>query len=472
MKMKELGEWYIQVIREAELADYGPSKGDIVLMPNGMSLWNSILSAISGLIEERGYRQAYFPLLIPREFIEREMKQFSSLSPRLYEARRANADEQESTMVIRPTSETVINSMFAKWIDSYRDLPMKVFQASNIVRWEEVTHPFLKSREILWLEGHTIHETEEQAEEEIIKMRNDLLRFFQTVLAIPVFFGVEPESRKFVGSRKTITFETIAPNGKALQIGALYDLGQVFSRMFSVQYRNRKNELAYCWGINWGIGFRLVGALALIHGDERGLVIPPRVAPFQAVILPVMGKNCSREELIPAIRTANDTLIAANVRTQVCTETTGSVKGDLVYWEKRGVPLIILVGKKEAEESCVTLLRRDATIGSNKQTVSIAQISRIVPVLLKKAQRDMFMAAQERINGLRCESLFGEALADSLENTWGVVYWCAEKACEQNVVNGYGKIIKCILPDEVPAHAHCVFCGKPACFKAVIAKTF
>ena len=466
-----LGEWYASIIIDAELADYGPQKGDIVIRPYGMQLWKRIVACFSDMIETSGYQQAYFPLLIPKQFIDEETKQISGLEPRLYEAAKHGNTDQSDVSVIRPTSETVVNYMFAKWIKSYRDLPIKIYQASNILRWEEVTHPFLKGREIQWVEGHTVHAGEEEATREIIHMSNLIYNFFVNFLALPVYRGEEPGLRKFIGSKKTFSFELLLKNGKSLQLGAIYDIGQLFSKMFSVQFQNSQNNLEHAWGTNWGIGFRLVGALALAHGDERGLRIPPLIAPIQIAIIPIFDRSTNQAEIIEYIGSIEKVIKDSKFRSVVSSIDFGTVKKNIVYWEKRGIPLIIMVGEKELKSRCVTILRRDMHVENNSSLISFDSIDDEIKRILDEVQKNLLSDAMAHIQCSRYYPNNEAEFSIGLDEHWCAVDWCGLDDCENNIKNKYGKVLKIEL-DESSTQCNCIFCGRLASKRMLIAKTY
>lgn len=469
--MENLGEWYSDIVKKAELADYGPNKGDIVIRPYGMAIWNAIIRVFSEKINSQDYYQAYFPLLIPQSFIEAETSCMESLSPRMFSASKWGEEESSEKLVIRATSETIINHMFSKWVESYRDLPLKLYQVSNILRWEEVTHPFIKGREIQWIEGHAIFESQLSAHCDIADLSKIFLDFYQNTLAIPVCSGEEPQTRKFVGSERTITFETIVRNSKSLQLGAIYDLGKIFSNIFSVQYRTEKNELEHCWGVNWGIGFRLVGALALVHGDERGLKLPPQIAPIQLVLLPIVRSKVKNDELMSYVKTLKDKFCESGIRATISTQKFSTVKEAISYWETRGIPLILPIGTKETETHSFCLVRRDRGIENNKYSFSESELVKGAISLLKEIQEDMYIVATQQMENKKT-NIENQDVANFLNSNWGLLHWCGESACEQNILDKYGKIFKCILPEDVSDASNCSFCGKKAYKKIMIAKTY
>ncbi|MEL7658021.1 MAG: aminoacyl--tRNA ligase-related protein, partial [Bacillota bacterium] len=279
-----LSQWYSTIIQEAKIADYGPVHGSLVIRPYGFAIWNQLRDVLDQKLGASGHQQAYFPLLIPEKFIRDQSNYIENFAPRVLTVTKVSDRELAEPLVLRPTSETIVTHMFSKWIDSYRDLPLKLYQWSNIARWEERTRPLIKNVEILWLEGHTAHTTHQEALEEVIAITNLFKTFLTETLSIPVYSGIEPDGRRFAGSLDTYTVEALMPDGKVLQLAAAYDLGQKFSRAFRATFRDSDNLNHHCWTTNWGLGFRLIAASMLVHGDSDGLRLPPEIAPVQVLI--------------------------------------------------------------------------------------------------------------------------------------------------------------------------------------------
>ena len=470
----ELGNWYSNIVLKAELADYGVTRGDIVIRPYGFAIWEQIIVALNEKLQSTGHQQAYFPLLLPEKLIEDEKKYIENLSPKVFTVTKGGGDELKEPLVIRPTSETIISYMFAKWIKSHRDLPLKLYQWSNIARWEERTRPFIKGREILWLEGHTAHSCHADAINEVKLICNIFEETLKNSLSIPVIFGQETESRKFVGSLNTYTAEAIMPNGQALQLAAVYDLGQIFSNAFDISFHTSDNKVNHCWTTNWGLGFRLIGSLILVHGDDRGLRLPPKIAPTQIIIIPVFVNKRGTEEIKDYCSNVYNELVRNNFRIGISNLEFGSVKQAIEYWEMKGVPIIILIGNQEINKQTATILRRDYPLNKNKIECSICQTKEIVSDLLKEIQISLY----EQALNFQTENITAVEQITELEKKindgWVVAKWCNSKDCENKIISQFGKIIKCTIPDfsEMTVSENCFACNSPANNITLFAKSY
>lgn len=470
-----ISERYTQIIKDAELADYGPVRGCLVIRPYGFSIWQQLKDLLDKKLQETGHQPAYFPLLIPEKFITDEMEYVEGLSPRVFTVTEAGGEKLDEPLVIRPTSETVISYMFAKWIDSYRDLPLRIYQWSNVVRWEYRTRPFIKETEILWLEGHTAHATHKESMEEVRIIVSIFVNYMKDFLAIPVIWGVEPQGRKFAGSLDTFTVESLMPDGNALQLASVYDLGQRFSKAFDVFYRDKDNEITLCWTTNWGLGFRLIGAIALVHGDERGLRLPPKIAPIQVVVLPIYTKD---EEWQSKIDNFCDqlfhNLVKLGIRVQISKSDVDSISHRIRHWEVRGVPLCILIGKKEIDTQEIPVLRRDFTIGENKVSIPFHSIGDNVCDLLNQIQMSLYEQALTFQRESTSIAFDLESFAKNLNSGWVLAEWCESEKCEKTITMKFGSVIRCIIGEkhDIQKTGRCFYCGRKSKNITLFAKGF
>ena len=356
-RSQDFSQWYLDVVRRAELADYTKVKGCMAIRPYGYAIWELIQQALDQRIKATGHVNAYFPLFIPESLLTREAEHVQGFAPQVAYVTHGGGEELEERLVVRPTSEAIIGTMYAKWIQSWRDLPVLINQWANVVRWEKVTRPFLRTTEFLWQEGHTAHETESEAEEETRKILELYKEMVETELAMPVITGRKSESEKFAGALRTYSIEALMGDGRALQAGTSHNLGQNFARAFDITFQARDKSVQHVWGTSWGVTTRLIGAVIMVHGDDSGLVLPPRVAPYQVVIVPI-GRDDWRETVLPKAKEIEGTLRSAGVRVTL-DERDERPGWKFSEWELRGVPLRIEVGPKDIEKSQVIAGRRD-----------------------------------------------------------------------------------------------------------------
>src|SRR5437868_11739930 len=387
-RSQDFSRWYLDVVRRAELADYSPVKGCMVIRPYGYAIWEFIQQALDLRIKATGHQNAYFPLFIPESLLTKETEHVEGFAPQVAYVTHGGGEELEERLVIRPTSEAIFGTMYAKWIQSWRDLPILINQWANVVRWEKVTRPFLRTTEFLWQEGHTAHETEAEAEEETLKILDLYAETVETELAVPVMKGRKSESEKFAGALRTYSIEALMGDGRALQAGTSHNLGQNFAKAFDITFQARDKSVQHVWGTSWGMTTRLVGAVIMTHGDDSGLVLPPRVAPYQAVIVPI-GRDDWRETVLPKARDLQQQLAAGGIR--VTLDDRDERPGwKFSEWELRGVPLRLEIGPKDIEKSTVRIARRDTR---EKADVSMDGLASRILGLLDDIQRDLFNRA-------------------------------------------------------------------------------
>src|SRR5437870_6336031 len=387
-RSQDFSRWYVDIVRRAELADYSPVKGCMVIRPYGYAIWELIQQALDREIKATGHVNAYFPLFIPESLLHKEAEHVEGFSPQVTYVTHAGGEELEEKLVVRPTSEAIIGTMYAKWIQSWRDLPILINQWANVVRWEKVTRPFLRTTEFLWQEGHTAHETHDEAQAETLMILDLYARVAEEVLAMPVVKGMKSESEKFAGALRTYSIEALMGDGRALQAGTSHNLGQNFAKAFDITFQARDKSVQHVWGTSWGVSTRLVGGVVMTHGDDSGLVLPPRLAPYQVVIVPI-GRDNWRAAVLPTAKKIEDQLRTAGIRVTL-DERDERPGWKFSEWELRGVPLRVEIGPKDIEKSAVLVVRRDTRA---KQSVPMSGLADSVRTLLDDVQRTLFERA-------------------------------------------------------------------------------
>ncbi len=456
-KSQHFGDWYTAVILKAELADYYPVRGCTVIRPYGFSIWELMQQGLDRRFKATGHTNAYFPLFIPQSFLQREAQHVEGFAPEVAWVTRGGGEELSEPLAVRPTSETAIGHMYARWIRSYRDLPVLINQWCNVVRWEKATRPFLRTTEFLWQEGHTAHRTGDEAEAEARQMLGVYRDFAETDLSIPVLAGRKPESEKFPGALHSYTIEALMPDGQALQAGTSHNLGQNFARAFNIKFLDSDNTEKFVWTTSWGLSWRMLGGLIMAHGDDRGLVLPPEVAPFQAVIVPILtGK--AREDVLAAARSIADRLRATTrVRLDDRTEVTPGWKFN--DWEMRGVPLRIELGPRDLSQRQAVLVPR---VGGGRRAVAIDGIVAEVAAALDEVQKSLFQQAKAFLEAHIISATTREEAVAAIASRSGFVrvVWCGDAACEQTLRHVTGASPR-LIADDSPS-GHCVACGKEA----------
>src|SRR3954470_3400464 len=387
-RSQDFSKWYLDVVRRAELADYSPVKGCMVIRPYGYAIWELIQQALDSRIKASGHVNAYFPLFIPESLLNKEAEHVQGFAPQVAYVTHGGGEELEEKLVVRPTSEAIIGTMYAKWVQSWRDLPILINQWANVVRWEKVTYPFLRTTEFLWQEGHTAHETAEEAEAETLKILDMYTEVCESVLAMPVLKGRKSDSEKFAGALRTYSIEALMGDGRALQAGTSHNLGQNFAKAFEITFQARDKSVQHVWGTSWGVTTRLVGGVIMVHGDDNGLVLPPRIAPYQVAIVP-RGRSNWRETVLPASEAIRQQLLAAGVRVTL-DERDERPGWKFSEWEMRGVPLRVEIGPKDIEKSAVMVARRDTR---EKQSLPMDGLADRLKGLLAEIQRTLFERA-------------------------------------------------------------------------------
>lgn len=465
----DFSRWYTDVVRRAELADYSPVKGCMVIRPYGYAIWELIQEGLDRRIKATGHVNAYFPLLIPQSLLVREADHVEGFAPQVAWVTKGGTEELEEPLAIRPTSEAIIGTMYAKWIQSWRDLPVLINQWANIVRWEKVTRLFLRTTEFLWQEGHTAHETAEEAEEETLKILGLYKEFVETELAMPVIAGRKSESEKFAGASRTYSIEALMGDGRALQAATSHNLGQNFARAFGIQFQARDKSLQYIWGTSWGITTRLIGGVIMTHGDDNGLVFPPRIAPYQVVIVPIPRGNW-RETVLPHARAIFDQLTARGVRVMLDDRDAYTPGWKFAEWELRGVPVRLEIGPKDIEKGQVMLARRDTR---EKLSAGRDGLDARIVDLLADIQRTLFERAVKFREDHTSETSSYDEFTEIMEGRPGFVIapWCGSAECEGQIKAETQATIR-NLPLEESAGGVCVRCGKPGIARVWFAKAY
>jgi prolyl-tRNA synthetase len=471
-RAEDFAEWYNQVVLRAEMADYAPVRGCMIVRPYGWALWENITNALDRRFKATGHMNAAFPLLIPRSFIDKEQHHVAGFSPELAVVTVGGGEELEEPLVIRPTAETIIGHAYAKWIQSYRDLPVLINQWNSVVRWELRTKLFLRTLEFFWQEGHTAHATLEEAEAETRQMLDIYADFAVRDAAIPVIPGRKSDSEKFAGADITYSIEAMMGDGKALQSGTSHNLGQNFAKAFDIKYLDKGGVHQFCWTTSWGLSTRFVGAIVMVHGDDQGLILPPRLAPYQAVIVPIFKSDEEKTTVFDAARKIRNELVAADIRVKIDERDGMSPGFKFNDWEMRGVPLRIELGPKDVAAGNVVLARRDRPGREGKTSVSQQGIASIAAKMLDEIQEALFQRALEFRKSHTVEPKdYGEFKA-AVEKGFALSHWCGSPDCEAKIKEETKATMRCIPLEQSAGPGKCIYCGKPASEQAIFAKAY
>jgi prolyl-tRNA synthetase len=466
---EDFSAWYVDVVRRAELADYSPVRGCMVIRPYGYAIWELLQQELDRRLKQTGHVNAYFPLFIPESLIMREADHVEGFAPQVAWVTRGGTEDLEEKLVVRPTSEAIIGTMYAKWIKSWRDLPVLINQWANVVRWEKVTRPFLRTVEFLWQEGHTAHETEPEAEAETRQMLEVYRAFAEEVLALSVVDGLKSDSEKFAGAVRTYSIEALMGDGRALQAGTSHNLGQNFAKAFEIQFQGRDKSLQYAWTTSWGVSTRLIGGIIMAHGDDSGLVLPPRVAPYQVVIVPIQRGNW-QETVLPVARQVQQELQTAGVRVFLDARDAYTPGWKFAEWEMRGVPLRLEIGPKDIEKSQVLLARRDTR---EKLPTPMDGLPARISTLLGEIQDGLLERSRSFRESHTATAATWEEFVRTMEGRPGFVIarWCGDEACEATVKAETQATIRNLPFEQVPGGT-CIRCDKPAITDARFAKAY
>jgi prolyl-tRNA synthetase len=468
---QDFGRWYIDVVRRAELADYSPVKGCMVIRPYGYAMWELIQQGLDRRFKATGHVNAYFPLFIPESLLMREAAHIEGFAPQVAWVTQGGNEPLEERLVVRPTSETIIGTMYAKWVQSWRDLPILINQWANVVRWEKVTRLFLRTTEFLWQEGHTAHETAEEAQEETLRMLGVYKEFAENELAMPVIDGQKTDSEKFAGADKTYSIEALMRDGRALQAGTSHNLGQNFSKSYDIKFQARDKSVQHVHTTSWGVSTRMIGGVIMTHGDDGGLILPPRIAPHQVVIVPIPRGNW-KETVLPRAKAIRDDLVARGIRVLLDDRDSQTPGWKFNEWELRGVPLRLEIGPKDLEKSQVVLARRDTR---EKTFVPMDGLAAHVEQLLAAIQRALFDRAVKFREEHTSETDSYDQFKETMEGRPGFVVspWCGSADCEASIKAETQATIRNIPFAGKPATGKsCIKCGSPATVHAWFAKSY
>ncbi len=470
-KNDDFSEWYTQVVLKAELADYAPVKGLIVLRPDGYSIWESIKSALDEKFRKEGIRNGFLPILIPESLLGKEKKHFAGFNPEAFWVTHSGNNEIGDRLALRPTSETLAYSLYSKWIKSWRDLPLKINFWNTALRAEiKATKPFIRNSEFLWQEGHTVHTTAEEAEKEVLRILEIYKNTVEDELAIPVIIGKKSEKEKFVGAVYTTTMESLMPDGKALQMGTSHFLGQNFSKPFDVKYSDKDNIENYAWQTSWGVSWRLIGGMIMVHGDNKGLVLPPKVSPIQVVIVPIYYSDDDSKKVLSKANEIEKTLQSKQIRVHVDKRSELTPGFKFHDWELKGIPLRIEIGPKDVEKQKVVIATRH---NREKTDLAIDMINDEVEGILEKIQKEMFDAAKKILDDRSIPIDDYAKFKEELEKG-GFLYapWCGDENCEENIKDETGAEIRVIPFDDDNKEGKCVKCGNTSTTTPIFARGY
>ena len=479
-RAEDFSEWYNQLVLKAQLADYAPVRGCMIVRPYGWALWENIQQALDRRFKATGHQNVAFPLLIPKSFIEKEKHHVEGFSPELAVVTIGGGEELAEPLIVRPTSETIIGHMWAKWIQSYRDLPVLMNQWNSVVRWELRTKLFLRTLEFYWQEGHTAHATREEAVEETKQMLDVYTDFAVNDAAIPVIPGAKSDAEKFAGADVTYSIEAMMGDGKALQAGTSHFLGQNFAQAFEVKYLDQSGVLQHCWTTSWGLSTRFIGAIIMVHGDDQGLVLPPKLAPTQVVIVPIFKNDEEKATVLKTAKELKQRLIQANIRVALDEREGFSPGYKFNDWEMRGVPLRVELGPKDVAKQAAMLGRRDRPGREGKTSASLADLPATIEKLLAEIQQSLFDRALAFRRANTHEAKTYQDFKKAVENGFAFAAWCGSGECEEKIKEETRATMRCIPLDPASVLGHgagsstgtCVYCEKPASDRAIFARAY
>jgi len=456
-KNEDFSEWYTQIIIKAELADYAPVKGLIVLRPDGYSIWESIKESLDKKLKETGHRNGFLPILIPESLLGKEKEHFEGFNPEVFWVTHSGESELGDRLALRPTSETLAYSLYSKWIKSWRDLPLKINFWNTALRAEiKGTKPFIRTSEFLWQEGHTVHATKDEAEKEVMEILKIYKKTIEEEIAVPVVTGKKSEKDKFVGAVYTVTLESLMPDGKALQMGTSHFLGQNFSKPFDVKYLDENNVETFAWQTSWVISWRLIGGMIMTHSDDKGLVLPPKLAPIQVVIIPIYYSKEDRGKIVQEAKKIQDVLTDVEIRTQLDDRDHVTPGFKFHDWELKGIPIRIEIGPKDVAKNQVVMARR---YNQTKDSISIDKLSGAIAAELENIQQQMFDAAKkildERISAV---SQYEQFKAELENGKMLSCSWCGKQECEDKIKEETGAELRVIPSDDGKKVETCIYC--------------
>jgi len=469
-KNDDFSEWYTQVVIKAELADYAPVKGLIVLRPDGYSIWESIRESLDKKLKETGHRNGFLPILIPESLLGKEKEHFEGFNPEVFWVTHSGESEIGDRLALRPTSETLAYSLYSKWIKSWRDLPLKINFWNTALRAEiKGTKPFIRTSEFLWQEGHTVHATKDEAEKEVMEILKIYKKTIEEEIAVPVVTGKKSEKDKFVGAVYTVTLESLMPDGKALQMGTSHFLGQNFSKPFDVKYLDENNVETFAWQTSWGISWRLIGGMIMTHSDDKGLVLPPKLAPIQVVIIPIYYSKEDRGKIVQEAKKIQDVLTDVGIRTQLDDRDQVTPGFKFHDWELKGIPIRIEIGPKDVAKNQVVMARR---YNQTKESISIDKLSGAIAAELENIQQQMFDAAKKILDERVVRVSEYTQFKKELENGKMIdCSWCGNQTCEDKIKEETGADLRVIPSGNTKAET-CIYCKKSGTTNVLFARGY
>jgi prolyl-tRNA synthetase len=472
-RAQDYSQWYLDIVQQADLADYAEVvKGCIVFKPTGYAIWEAIQRGLDDRIKATGHVNAYFPLLIPKSFLMKEAEHVEGFAPEVAEVTRAGGEDLAEPYVIRPTSETIIGYFYSKWVRSYRDLPLLINQWANVMRWEMRTRPFLRTTEFLWQEGHTVHATEEDAERETLLILHEVYAdFVEKEMAIPVIKGLKSEKEKFPGALRSYCIEAMMQDGRALQAGTSHNLGQNFARAFDITYTDQQNTIQYAWTTSWGVSTRLIGALIMTHSDDEGLVIPPRLAPTQVVVVPIYRNDAERSVVMEAVQRMTAEW-KGRLRFKIDDRDNLTPGFKFNEWELKGVPIRVEIGPKDIEKGSVAIARRDQPGREGKSFVPQDGLTDRLTALLEEIQQALYRRALTFREDHTADVATYDELKQQVERGFARCYWAGTTEDEKRIQEETRATIRCIPLDQPQQAGRCVYTGKETTQQVIFARAY
>jgi prolyl-tRNA synthetase len=471
-RAQDFSEWYNQLVLRAQLADYAPVRGCMVVRPYGWALWENIQQGLDRRFKATGHQNVAFPLLIPRSFIDKEKHHVEGFSPELAVVTIGGGEELSEPLVIRPTSETIIGHMWSKWIQSYRDLPVLMNQWNSVVRWELRTKLFLRTLEFYWQEGHTAHATQQEAMDETRQMLDVYTDFAVNDAAIPVIPGRKSDAEKFAGADITYSIEAMMGDGKALQSGTSHYLGQNFAQAFEVRYLDQTGQLQHCWTTSWGLSTRMIGAIIMVHGDDQGLVLPPKLAPYQAVIVPIFKTDEEKAAVLAAAKQLKSELAKADIRVTLDEREGQSPGWKFNDWEMRGVPVRVELGPKDVAKQAAILARRDRPGREGKISAALSELPATIQRLLAEIHQSMHDKALAFRKANTHDASDIAELKRAVESGFALAFWCGSADCEAKIKEETRATMRCIPLEQPGGSGKCVYCAAPAPERAIFGRAY
>jgi len=469
---QDFSEWYNAVVLKAGLADYGPVRGTMIIKPYGWALWENIQAALDKRFKATGHENAAFPMFIPISFLQKEAKHVKGFAPELAIVTHGGGEELAEPLAVRPTSETIIGHTYARWIQSYRDLPILLNLWNSVVRWELRTKLFLRTLEFYWQEGHTAHATEQEAWEETRRMLDVYTDFAVNEAAIPVIPGEKSENERFAGAEATLTIEAMMGDGRALQSATSHFLGQNFARAFDIKYQDVNNTWQYCWTTSWGLSTRFIGAIVMTHGDQAGLIMPPRLAPIQCIIVPIFKSDSEKTAVLQAVEAIRQEVADLSIRVKADIRTEVSPGYKFNDWELKGVPVRIEVGPRDVQNATVVLARRDQPGKAGKQTITRAALRQTLPALLEQIQANLLLKARQFRDANTFDVKTYDELKEAVAKGFARGWWAGSSEDEQRIQEETKATLRCLPLEQPGGSGTCLYTGKPANRIAIFGRSY